>query len=265
MFERFTERVRRVIVHAQEEARLLHHDHIGTEHLLIGLIVDGEGVAARALAAVGVDDEAARRTVVDTVGRGTRPPSGHIPFTPRAKRSLEHSLREALRLGHNYIGTEHILLGLLRESDGAGAQCLARLGVERQRLEGTILEMLEAEPNAGWEGAHEVTGLLREPGAEMPGGMAAVVHGPGPLLVAALLAVLLLLAAIAASVADDPLSGLGRAGSIALLVGVVASVLAAVAGYAAPRIERAARWLGPAAAGAFAAAAVLLILDNLVS
>src|SRR5829696_3245407 len=118
MFERFTDRARRVVVLAQEEARLLDHNYIGTEHILLGLVHEGGGVAAQALTQLGVSLEAVRDQVKEIIGRGAEAPTGHIPFTPRAKKVLELSLREALELGHNYIGTEHILLGLLREGEG---------------------------------------------------------------------------------------------------------------------------------------------------
>jgi ATP-dependent Clp protease ATP-binding subunit ClpA len=128
MFERFTNRARRVVVLAQEEARLLQHNYIGTEHLLLGLLAEREGVAARALESLGVSLEAARQQVEGIIGLGKQEQSGHIPFTPRAKKVLELSLREALRLGRYYIDTEHILLGLLREGDGVAAEVLVRLG-----------------------------------------------------------------------------------------------------------------------------------------
>jgi ATP-dependent Clp protease ATP-binding subunit ClpC len=115
MFERFTDRARRVVVLAQDEARLLNHNYIGTEHILLGLIHENEGVGAKALEALGVTLDAVREQVRDIIGEGNQTPSGHIPFTPRAKKVLELSLREALQLGHNYIGTEHILLGLIHE------------------------------------------------------------------------------------------------------------------------------------------------------
>src|SRR5947209_3701811 len=117
MFERFTDRARRVVVLAQEEARMLNHNYIGTEHILLGLIHEGEGVAAKALESLGISLEAVRSQVEEIIGQGGSSPSGHIPFTPRAKKVLELSLREALQLGHNYIGTEHILLGLIREGE----------------------------------------------------------------------------------------------------------------------------------------------------
>jgi ATP-dependent Clp protease ATP-binding subunit ClpA len=150
MFERFTDRARRVVVLAQEEARLLDHDHIGTEHILLGLIHEGEGVAAQALASLEVDLAAVRHEVERLVPRGESSPSGHIPFTPRAKKVLELSLREALRLGHNYIGTEHILLGLVRELDGFAAKALVQVGVDldqvRQRVEDLVTTGVGPEP-----------------------------------------------------------------------------------------------------------------------
>src|SRR6266542_3752547 len=130
MFERFTDRARRVAVLAQEEARMLHHDHIGTEHILLGLIGEGEGVAAKALESLGISLEAVRQHVGEITGQGQQAPAGHIPFTPCAKNVLELSLREALQLGHNYIGTEHILLGLIRDGEGVAAQVLVKLGGE---------------------------------------------------------------------------------------------------------------------------------------
>src|SRR5659263_241918 len=128
MFERFTDRARRVVVLAQEEARMLNHNYIGTEHILLGLIHEGEGVAAKALESLGISLDAVRSQVQEIIGEGQQAPSGHIPFTPRAKKVLELSLREALQLGHNYIGTEHILLGLIREGEGVAAQVLGKLG-----------------------------------------------------------------------------------------------------------------------------------------
>jgi Clp amino terminal domain, pathogenicity island component len=142
MFERFTDRGRRVVVLAQEEARLLNHDYIGTEHILLGLIHEGEGVAARALTALGISLEAVRAQVEEIIGQGERPPGGHIPFTPRAKKVLELSLREALALGHNYIGTEHILLGLIREGQGVAAQVLVKLGADHDRVRQQVIQLL---------------------------------------------------------------------------------------------------------------------------
>jgi ATP-dependent Clp protease ATP-binding subunit ClpA len=144
MFERFTDRARRVVVVSQEEARLLGHDYIGTEHLLLGLVGVDDGVSGRALAAEGVTVDAARAKVEEIVGRGTHTPSGHIPFTPRAKKVLELGLREAIALKHNYIGTEHVLLGLLREGEGVGCQVLASLGVDVAALEARVKGMIGA-------------------------------------------------------------------------------------------------------------------------
>ncbi|MCD6022643.1 MAG: Clp protease N-terminal domain-containing protein, partial [Actinomycetota bacterium] len=137
MFERFTDRARRVVVLAQEEARMLNHNYIGTEHILLGLIHEGEGVAAKALESLNISLEAVRQQVEEIIGQGQAAPTGHIPFTPRAKKVLELSLREALQLGHNYIGTEHILLGLIREGEGVAAQVLQKLGADLNRVRQT--------------------------------------------------------------------------------------------------------------------------------
>ena len=142
MFERFTDRARRVVVLAQQEARNLDHNYIGTEHLLLGLVSEGEGIAALALGQLGISLERIRSDVEAIVGRGTKPQAGHIPFTPRAKKVLELSLREALQLGHSYIGTEHILLGLVREGEGVAAQVLVRLGADLDRVRETVTELL---------------------------------------------------------------------------------------------------------------------------
>ncbi len=142
MFERFTDRARRVAVLAQEEARMLGHDHIGTEHILLGLIREGEGVAARALESLGISLEAVRQQVGEITGQGQQAPSGHIPFTPRAKKVLELSLREALQLGHNYIGTEHLLLGLIGEGEGVAAQVLVKLGADPSRVRRQVIQLL---------------------------------------------------------------------------------------------------------------------------
>jgi len=142
MFERFTDRARRVVVLAQEEARMLNHNYIGTEHILLGLIHEGEGVAAKALEALGISLEAVRSQVEEIIGQGQQAPSGHIPFTPRAKKVLELSLREALQLGHNYIGTEHILLGLIREGEGVAAQVLVKLGADLNRVRQQVIQLL---------------------------------------------------------------------------------------------------------------------------
>jgi ATP-dependent Clp protease ATP-binding subunit ClpC len=152
VFERFTDRARRVIVLAQEEARLLNHNYIGTEHMLLGLIAEGEGVAAKGLASMHVSLTAVRQQVEDIIGRGQTVPTGHIPFTPRAKKVLELSLREALQLGHNYIGTEHILLGLVREGEGVAAQVLKKLGAGLERTRDQVLAQLSGYAGAGQEG-----------------------------------------------------------------------------------------------------------------
>jgi hypothetical protein len=142
MFERFTDRARRVVVLAQEEARMLDHAYIGTEHLLLGLIHEGEGVAAKALESLGIRLEAVREQVETIIGRGKEPASGHIPFTPRAKRVLELSLKESSHLGHHYIGTEHILLGLIREGQGVAAQVLVKLGADLNRVRQQVIQLL---------------------------------------------------------------------------------------------------------------------------
>ncbi|MCB0952167.1 MAG: ATP-dependent Clp protease ATP-binding subunit [Microthrixaceae bacterium] len=148
MFERFTDRARRVVVLAQEEARLLNHNYIGTEHILLGLIHEGEGVAAKALESLGISLEAVRQQVEEIIGQGGQSPSGHIPFTPRAKKVLELSLREALQLGHNYIGTEHILLGLIREGEGVAAQVLVKLGADLSRVRQQVIQLLSGYPGS---------------------------------------------------------------------------------------------------------------------
>ncbi|MCH2432496.1 MAG: ATP-dependent Clp protease ATP-binding subunit [Acidimicrobiales bacterium] len=149
MFERFTDRARRVVVLAQEEARLLNHNYIGTEHILLGLIHEGEGVAAKALESLGISLEAVRSQVEELIGQGGSSPSGHIPFTPRAKKVLELSLREALQLGHNYIGTEHILLGLIREGEGVAAQVLVKLGADLSRVRQQVIQLLSGYSGSG--------------------------------------------------------------------------------------------------------------------
>lgn len=156
MFERFTDRARRVVVLAQEEARMLNHNYIGTEHILLGLIHEGEGVAAKALESLGISLEGVRQQVEEIIGQGQQAPSGHIPFTPRAKKVLELSLREALQLGHNYIGTEHILLGLIREGEGVAAQVLVKLGADLNRVRQQVIQLL-----SGYQG--------KEPAAAGPG------------------------------------------------------------------------------------------------
>jgi ATP-dependent Clp protease ATP-binding subunit ClpC len=152
MFERFTDRARRVVVLAQEEARMLSHNYIGTEHILLGLIHEGEGVAAKALESLGISLEAVRAQVEEIIGQGQQAPSGHIPFTPRAKKVLELSLREARQLGHNYIGTEHILLGLIREGEGVAAQVLVKLGADLNRVRQQVIQLL-----SGYQGKESAT------------------------------------------------------------------------------------------------------------
>ncbi len=142
MFERFTDRARRVVVLAQGEARRLDHNYIGTEHILLGLIHEGQGVAAKALESLGISLDAARQQVEEIIGQGQQAPSGHIPFTPRAKKVMELSLREALQLDHKYIGTEHILLGLIREGDGVAAQVLVSLGADLNRVRQQVIQLL---------------------------------------------------------------------------------------------------------------------------
>jgi len=146
MFERFTDRARRVVVLAQEEARLLSHNYIGTEHILLGLIHEGEGVAAEVLRTLGIGLDAVRDRVRSAIGEGSQAPSGHIPFTPRAKKVLELSLREALQLGHNYIGTEHILLGLIREGQGVAAEVLVALGADLNVVRQQVIRVLRGVP-----------------------------------------------------------------------------------------------------------------------
>jgi len=170
MFERFTDQARRVVVVAQEESRKLGHDYIGTEHILLGILGAGESVAVQALASLGVSQEAAREQVEEIVGRGSHQVSGHIPFTPRAKKVLELSLREAIQLGHNYIGTEHILLGLIREGEGVAAQVLTRLGADLNRTRQQVIQLLHGPQGA--ETAAEYSRPLRRPGG--PGGLDAI-------------------------------------------------------------------------------------------
>src|SRR6266513_474088 len=165
MFERFTDRARRVVVLAQEEARMLNHNYIGTEHILLGLIHEGEGVAAKALESLGISLEAVRQQVEEIIGQGQQAPSGHIPFTPRAKKVLELSLREALQLGHNYIGTEHILLGLIREGEGVAAQVLVKLGADLSRVRQQVIQLL-----SGYAGGKEAAATGGGSGQESPSG-----------------------------------------------------------------------------------------------
>ena len=156
MFERFTDRARRVVVLAQDEARGLKHNYIGTEHLLLGLISEGEGVAAKALETMEIKGEAVRASVIEIIGEGEKPVEGHIPFTPRAKRVFELSLREALQLGHNYIGTEHLLLGLLKEGEGVAAQVLTKQGADLAQVRQTVIQMLSGYQRGDEEGRESV-------------------------------------------------------------------------------------------------------------
>ena len=167
MFERFTDRARRVVVLAQEEAVGLNHNYIGTEHILLGLIREREGVAAKALESLGISLEAVRAQVEEIIGQGQSAPTGHIPFTPRAKKVLELSLREALQLGHNYIGTEHILLGLIREGEGVAAQVLVKLGADLSRVRQQVIQVLSGAAGVEVGAARRV---VREPRPTVVGG-----------------------------------------------------------------------------------------------
>ncbi|WP_257161810.1 ATP-dependent Clp protease ATP-binding subunit [Corynebacterium cystitidis] len=175
MFERFTDRARRVIVLAQEEARMLNHNYIGTEHILLGLIHEGEGVAAKALESMGINLEDVRREVEEIIGHGTQPHTGHIPFTPRAKKVLELSLREGLQMGHKYIGTEFLLLGLIREGEGVAAQVLTKLGADLPRVRQQVIQLL-----SGYEGGQGQNPESPEQGKGGPGaGPVGAGAGPG--------------------------------------------------------------------------------------
>jgi len=167
MFERFTDRARSVVVLAQEESRLLGHNHIGTEHLLLGLLAEREGVAARALESLGVTLDAARQLVREIVGPDSEAARGHIPFTPRAKKILELSLREALSLGSEVISTEHLLLGLIDEGDGVGAQILERLGAQNTKVRKAVIGLASAEPEAEAEAAEPEAEVVRSFGSNM--------------------------------------------------------------------------------------------------
>ena len=164
MFERFTDRARRVVVLAQEEARMLNHNYIGTEHILLGLIHEGEGVASKALESLGISLESVREQVQEIIGQGQQAPSGHIPFTPRAKKVLELSLREALQLGHNYIGTEHILLGLIREGEGVAAQVLVKLGADLNRVRQQVIQLISGYQGKEGGGAAGLSGNVQQEG-----------------------------------------------------------------------------------------------------
>jgi Clp amino terminal domain, pathogenicity island component len=187
MFERFTDRARRVLVLAQEEARVLHHGFIGTEHILLGLIDEGEGLAARALESLGISLDAARELVEETVGHGRSAPTGSPPFTPRAKKVLELSLREALQLGHNYIGTEHMLLGLVREGEGVAAQVLQSLGAGLPEVREAVISLLAGSSEPLANPMVSVSGPIRLQSLRNPFGWhrfaARVIPGPDKTLV----------------------------------------------------------------------------------
>ncbi|HEY1279099.1 MAG TPA: Clp protease N-terminal domain-containing protein [Acidimicrobiales bacterium] len=177
MFERFTARARNAVVLAQEEARRLDHNYIGTEHVLLGLLREPEGVAGRALRRLGISLEAVRSSIEQIIGRGgERPPEGHIPFTPRAKKVLELSLREALQLGHNYIGTEHILLGLIREGEGVAAQILVQRGADLERVRKMVMEELGRV-----RATADATAIERTPAADEIITAAQEISGPAPM------------------------------------------------------------------------------------
>jgi ATP-dependent Clp protease ATP-binding subunit ClpC len=165
MFERFTDGSRRVVVLAQDEARMLNHGYVGTEHILLGLIHEGGGVAARSLESLGISLDTVRQQVEEIVGRGQQAPSVHIPFTPRAKDVLELALSESLQLGHGYIGTEHILLGLLREGDGVAAEVLVRLGADLNRVREQVIQLLHGYPGQDVESGGS------QPGGRAPAGV----------------------------------------------------------------------------------------------
>jgi ATP-dependent Clp protease ATP-binding subunit ClpC len=173
MFERFTDRARRVVVSAQNEARSLDHDFLGTEHLLLALIDEGSGVGPKALEAMQINTDTVREKVEEIAGRGQTPPrAGHIPFTPQAKKVLELSLREALQLGHNYIGTEHILLGLIREGDGVAGQVLVNLGADLDRTRMQVSQLLASRRSE--EAVPTVVEDLRERLASMADRLAVI-------------------------------------------------------------------------------------------
>ena len=261
MFERFTEGARRVVVLAQEEARLLQHNHIGTEHLLLGLTHLESGAVADALGGYGVGCDDVRHQVFEIIGGGAREPTGHPPFTPRAKTVLELSLRESARLGHSYIGSEHLLLGLLREGEGVGAAVLRKLGVELDELRSTLVQ-------AGGEPSEEKfseVGTWRQP---RPPPILGVLRGPQMLASAALFAIVAVLVGWAVVFIDEPLSGWVTTTVILWGLGVVALGAALLAGSTARRIHRRAlqfaRWAAAAAVTLFTAGSVLLVIDTLL-
>jgi ATP-dependent Clp protease ATP-binding subunit ClpC len=165
VYERFTDRARRAVVQAQEEARMLNHNYIGTEHILLGLIHERDGMAAQALESLGIGLDVVRQQIEEIIGRGQQAPPEHIPFTTRSKKVLELSLREALQLGHDYIGTEHILLGLIREGDGVAAQVLVKLGADLNRVRQQVIQLLHGHQGkvamsvGSWPGGRARAGL----------------------------------------------------------------------------------------------------------
>ena len=200
MFERFTDRARRVVVFAREEARLLKHNYIGTEHILLGLIHEGEGVAARALKSLDIHLESVRKQVTEIIGPGAEEPSGHIPFTPRARKTLELSLRESFQLGHNYIGTEHILLGLIREGDGVAAQVLRKLSADLHTVRQEVIKLLSGvegeRPAAGTWQERRRSSVTYAPPTQLSGEFTGILHaGSQALIAGTVLAVLAVLAA----------------------------------------------------------------------
>src|SRR6187431_1965103 len=169
LFERFTDRARRVVVLAQEEARLLNHNYIGTEHILLGLIHEGEGVAAKALESLSISLDGVREQVQEIIGQGQQAPSGHIPFTPRAKKVLELSLRESLQLGHNYIGTEHILLALIAEGEGVASQMLTQQGLALSTVRTKVIQLLQGYVKQTAEASSDVDSVpLGAPSENLP-------------------------------------------------------------------------------------------------
>jgi ATP-dependent Clp protease ATP-binding subunit ClpC len=171
VFERFTDPAKRAIALAQEEARMLNHNYIGTEHILLGLVHEGDGAGAKVLESLKISLEAVRRQVEEIIGRGQAAPTGALPFTPRAKKVLELSFREALQLGHNYIGTEHILLGLIREGEGVAAQVLQKLGADLDRLHDRVVRIIVRrvlEPGEEVPTTESTRPKLREYGSPSP-------------------------------------------------------------------------------------------------
>ncbi len=269
MFERFTDGARRVVVLAQEQARILNHNYIGTEHLLLGLLTDAS--ATEVLLRLGVDPAAVKSDVEATIGRGPHPPSGHIPFTPGAKRALELSLREALQLGHRDIGTEHLLLGLIREGGGVAAVVAERQGAVLEEARRVVRERQQATAAPAGEETAPATAMLSEPPPfRMPEAQGAVVPigGDGVAWIAGgAAAILLALLAIAALLVDRPPSGLARAGIVVLIVTVVQVAAAALLALAkrSPAVPRATAWLARGSLAWLTAAVVLFLLDALLA